>query len=139
MAEAIFAGAICGYLMAVLSSLLLAGSLTRAAAGEGVVRRFVAPTLSVPIVAVGIFTLGFFAWPALGVLVGAAYGALGEGTRALGSPNIYFSLAVAAVTVPQAVVVCLMAGRVEAPVVALAASCVLVFGWVMPILAEAAG
>jgi hypothetical protein len=139
LAEAIFAGAICGYVMALLSSLLLAGSLTRGAAGEGVVRRFVAPTLSVPIVAVGVFTLGFFAWPALGAVLGAAYGAAGEGTQALGSPNIYFSLAVAVVTAPQAAVVCLLAGRVEAAVVALAASFVVAFGWAMPILAEAAG
>ncbi|MEX2236043.1 MAG: hypothetical protein WEB00_00710 [Dehalococcoidia bacterium] len=137
MAESVFAGAIVGYVMAVVFSVLLALVIVELRAGSERMREFITPTLSLPLIATAVFTIAFWVWPAMGLLVGLAYGATREdGTDALGSPHIWFTLAILTVSLPQAAAISLLVRRLHPAVVGYVAVFAAAFGWVMPWLAE---
>jgi hypothetical protein len=134
-----FAGAVCGYLLAVVTSLFLARTLVTAPA-DGPLPGWLTPNMSYPMIALGVFVVAFWIWPAIGLLVGLAYGAVSDdGTSFLGSPNIYYTLVVLAVVIPQAAVACILMHRVDFWVIASIVALALTFGWLLPqltILAE---
>lgn len=137
MGQSILAGLVCGYLMAIITSLLVARMLLDARDEGGAVRRYIAPTMSFPLVATGVFTAAFWIWPAAGVLIGAAYGALRDsGEQFAASPNVYFSLALTAVALPQAAAASIALRRVSFTVLAYVALFAGLFGWAVPNLAE---
>ena len=137
MIESVFAGVAMGYLMAVVGSLLLAQIVIDLRGREGALGRIFAPSLSFPIIAIAVFTIAFWIWPAIGMIIGALYGATREdGVEFLGSPSIWFSVVIVAVSLPQAAALCVVMQRVHPLAVAYFVLFALLFGWAMPLLAE---
>jgi hypothetical protein len=126
-----------GYLMAVLGSVLLAQVVIELRARGGTLSQMFASSLSFPIIAIAVFTVAFWIGPAIGMVIGALYGATRDGAvEALGSPSIWFSLVVLAVSLPQAAALCLVLGRIHPLAVGYFVMFGLLFGWAMPWLAE---
>ena len=137
MIESVFAGLAVGYLLAVISSLLLAGVVVELRGREGALGQLFASSLSFPIIAIAVFTIAFWIGPAIGMVIGAIYGASrDDAVQALGSPSVWFSLAVLAITLPQAVALCIVLGRVHPLAIGYFVMFGLLFGWAMPWLAE---
>ncbi|MPZ23093.1 MAG: hypothetical protein GEU28_06020 [Dehalococcoidia bacterium] len=133
MIEAVFIGAACGYLVAVLTSALFARLLASSRTSGGLVDRVLAPSLSVPIIAIGVFAIGFWTWPALGIVLGAAFGSIHDSDAALlAVPNVYYPLALTLVIVPQVAVVSILMRRLAPEVVGVGGLVAGVFGWLMP-------
>jgi hypothetical protein len=135
--ESVFAGLAMGYLMAIVSSLLLAQVVIELRGREGALGNIVAPSLSFPIIAIAVFTIAFWIWPAIGMVIGALYGASRDSAvELLGSPSIWFTLAILAVSLPQAAALCFVLGRVHPLAVGYFALFAFLFGWAMPLLVE---
>ena len=71
MIESVFAGLAMGYLMAILSSLLLARVVIELRGRDGALGRLFASSLSFPIIAIAVFTVAFWIGPAIGMVIGA--------------------------------------------------------------------
>ena len=136
MAE-VFAGFVAGYILALLTTLPFAILLFRLRGSSEVLARIV-PTGTAVGFSVVLHGALFFCWTLVGLLFGLVLLAMNDAGagRGLGSANFAFTLFVAAVTLmlvaPFAVI---MAGA-RRYLVAGALSVVLVFGWLMPWLAE---
>jgi hypothetical protein len=126
-----------GYLMALISALLLARLILDMRRNSEYMQRVIAPTLTFRLVATAVFTIGFWIWPAIGLVIGAFYGATRDAAmEGLGSPSVWFTLVVLLVTVPQIAVATILMRRPSPAVIAHGVAFVIGFGWVMPWLAE---
>ena len=137
----VFAGFICGYGVALVSTPLLALMLLRlraAATPESSLGRLLPPNLSVTSLGVLLHTGLFFFWTAVGMLLGLVLLAMRGAGSALGSDNGAFSLFVAAVMLALFAPVAALVRVWRWQIVACALAVVVAFGWVMPHLARLA-
>jgi hypothetical protein len=134
--RAIFAGFAAGYVMGLASLGLSAFYLVRLRQHPWVKRAF-PPETNPFLLLVPLSVLFFLAWTALGMVLGAVFHLLesNEPENGLGSPNQAYTgiliLLTAALTVPLMPLL----RRYRAPVLALAAAFLLIFGYALPYLA----
>ncbi len=135
MAE-VFAGLICGYAIALLSTPLLALSVVRLRAGSELLARLLPPGTSLVSIGVVLHWALFLFWTAVGMLLGLVLLAMEDAGAAAGSRNAAFTLfvaaAVAAVIAPPVVVF----ARARRVVLSFGAFVIAVFGWLMPYMVE---
>jgi hypothetical protein len=138
--EAIFAGFTAGYFMAIVFTWLGAVMLTHARAHSGFLSQGVAGNLSWVALAVPISILSFLGWTAVGMILGLLYrGAETEfPDSGLGSPNFLFTLVIVLFAGLNLIMVQIPLRRLYWPVIVLAFSFLISFGWIMPHIAEAA-
>jgi hypothetical protein len=132
----VFAGFVAGYALAVLSTPLLALTLIRFRTESAVLARLFPAGVSM--VSLGVLVHGalFFFWTALGILLGLILLAMRDAGGALGSANAPFTLFVAGLTLALAAPFAIVLERLRQPVLLCSLLVVLVFGWLMPYLAE---
>jgi hypothetical protein len=132
----VFAGFVCGYILALLSTPLLALMLLRLRAGSELFQRLLPPGVSALGLSVLLHGGLFLFWTAVGMLLGLVLLAMeGEG-GALGSLNGPFSLFVVGVVLAFAAPVIVVARRARQLAIACVVGVVVVFGWLMPYMAE---
>jgi hypothetical protein len=131
-----FAGFICGYLLALASTPLLAMTLVRLRAGGGMLATLLPPGVSAISLSVILHAGLFFFWTAAGILLGLMLLAMDDSGSALASRNAAFSLFVAAVVLAIAAPVVIAVRSLRRVGIVLALLAVLVFGWLMPYMAE---
>jgi hypothetical protein len=132
----VFAGFLAGYILALLSTPVLAFALVRLRATSAVLSRLLPPGVSA--IGLGVLVHGalFMFWTALGILLGLVLLAMGDAGEALGSRNGAFTLFVAALVLMFAAPIVLAVRPLRQPALACAVAAVLVFGWLMPYMAE---
>ena len=135
MAE-VFAGFVCGYLLALISTPLLAIVLLRLRTGSELLGRLLPPGVSALSLSVLLHGALFLFWTAAGILLGLVLLAMGDAGDAVGSLNPPFSLFVAGLTLALAAPVVIVLRAVRRPALICAVAAVLVFGWLMPYMAE---
>ena len=135
MAE-VFAGFVCGYVLALISTPLLAVLLLRMRADSETLARLLPPGVSAMGLGVLLHMALFFFWTAIGILLGLTLLAMGDAADALGSLNLAFSLFVVAVVVAITAPVVIVVAPIRRVALAGAIAAVLVFGWLMPYMAE---
>jgi hypothetical protein len=132
----VFAGFICGYALALLSTPLLAVALLRLRADSPLLARLFPQATSVTALAMILHFSLFFACTGLGMILGLVLLAMDGSGGALGSPNAPFTLfafgTVVAIVAPLFVLVPPMRALSAANAVIATAG----FGWLMPYLAE---
>ena len=132
----VFAGFVCGYLLALLSTPLLAIALLRLRAGSELLARLLPP--EVPAVGVGVLLHGalFLLWTGLGIVLGLVLLAMEGGEAALGSRNLAFTLLVFGLVLAIAAPLIALARGARFAAITGTVAVVLVFGWLMPHMAE---
>lgn len=135
MAE-VFAGFVAGYVLALLSTPLLAFVLLRLRAEGGLFGRLLPAGVSA--ISVGVLVHGalFVFWTGLGIVLGLVLLAMRDAGGAVGSRNGAFSLFVAALALALVAPLVVLLPAFRRLVLAGALLVVLVFGWLMPYLAE---
>lgn len=140
MVGSVFAGFIAGYIMAIVFTLLGTVMLVHVRAryavlSQGIVANFSAGALAVPV-----SLAAFLFWTAVGMVLGLLYAGAESSfpDAGLGSPNLLFTLAVIMFTVVNTALVFIPLRRMYWPLVALGLSLIVTFGWVLPLLSEAA-
>ncbi len=132
----VFAGFLAGYILALVSTPLLAIALVRLRTRSELLARLLPP--EVPAIGLMVLVHGalFMFWTAAGILLGLVLLAMRDADGALGSRNIAFSLFVFALVLMVAapIVVALRPLRQASLVCAVVA--VVVFGWLMPYMAS---
>jgi hypothetical protein len=131
----VFAGFVCGYLLALLTAPLLALHLFRARASDGLVARMLPVGTSPIALVVVLHGVLFLLWTGAGLILGMVLFAMRDSGGALGSPNGPFTLFVAALTLMLASPFVVVMARLREVVVPMAVAALLVFGWLMPHLA----
>lgn len=135
MAE-VFAGFVAGYGLALITTPLLAMLLFRLRAGSEVLTRIFpseAPLVAVALVIHGALTFGL---TAVGIVLGLILIAMEDADGALWSLNWPFTLFVCAMTLAAVAPVFAVLRPLRKEVAAYSLLVVLVFGWLMPYLAE---
>jgi hypothetical protein len=134
----VFAGLICGYILALVSTPLVALTLLNMRARFPAVERTV-PT-QVPLLAVAVVIHGFtlMLWTALGMVFGLILSGIEERVPegGLGSPNGVFTLAVVMWTLVAFAPIIVLLRPVRRQAAAIAILFALLFGWLMPYLAQ---
>lgn len=132
----VFAGFICGYALALISTPLLAMALVKLRADSPLMARLFPKEASVTALAVTLHLGLFFACTALGMILGLVLLAMDGSGGAVGSPNAAYTLfafgLIVAIIAPLFVLVRpLRLLSAANAVIAIAG-----FGWLMPYLAE---
>lgn len=135
MAE-VFAGFVCGYVVALVLTPLMAWSLLRARASSQLLARVLPPGVSALGLAVLLHGAMFILWTGLGILLGLILLAMRDAEGALGSLNAAFSLLVFAITLALAAPLVALLRQMRLQLVLAATAVLLVFGWLMPYAAE---
>lgn len=135
MAE-VFAGFVAGYVLALVSTPLLAVVLVRLRAGGGLLAQLLPPGVSA--VSVGVLLHGalFLAWTALGIILGLVLLAMRDAGGGMGSANAAFTLFVAGLVLALAAPIAIALPPLRRAAIICALVAVGVFGWLMPYLAE---
>jgi hypothetical protein len=137
--EEVFAGFTAGYLMAIVFTWLGAVMLTHARTRFAFLSQGVAARLSWVALTVPISMFAFLLWTAIGMVLGLLY--KGAETNfpdaGLGSPNLLFTLAIIIFAVTNLIMVQIPLRRPYWPVITLALTFLISFGWVMPYMAQA--
>ena len=139
MAE-VFAGFVSGYIMALIFTALAALMLVQARSRIPYLAKAIAPNISAVGLAVPISLIAFLLWTAIGMFLGLLYRytleeASGGG---LGSPNLLYTILVVSFGGLTLAAVVATFRRLPWQVAAMGLSFIIVFGWVLPRLAEAA-
>lgn len=135
MAE-VFAGFVAGYALALLWTPVLAVLLLRLRAGGGLLGRLLPAGVSPLGLSVLLHGALFLFWTGAGILLGLVlYGMRGAG-GALGSLNGPYTLFVAGLTLALSAPVLIAVPALRLPVLLLSLAFLIVFGWLMPYLAE---
>lgn len=134
MAE-VFAGVVCGYALALLTTPLLAITLLRLRASGGLLARLLPTGASALPVSVLLHGALFLFWTALGIVLGLVLLAMRGADGALGSANAPFSLFVAGLTLAVSAPVIIALPRLRRPALIGALLVLAVFGWLMPHMA----
>ena len=137
MAE-VFAGLLCGFIAALVLTPLLAIALLKMRATSALLARLLPPGTSAAGLMVIVNGGMAFFWTAIGILLGLVLKAMNSGTprHFLLSRNAAFTLFVAGVVLALAAPIAFVALRYRAVAIAGAAGMVLLFGWLMPYLAD---
>jgi hypothetical protein len=132
----VFAGLVCGYILALLGAPLLGIGLVRMRTSSPLVQRLMPPgTPMVPLVVVlhgGLIIVCTGA----GILLGLLLYAMRDAGEALGSPNIAFTLFVVGLTVMVFAPIVILAVGFRKQALATAILVAAMFGWLMPYMAQ---
>ncbi|MCJ7510254.1 MAG: hypothetical protein MUP14_05125 [Dehalococcoidia bacterium] len=138
--EEVFAGFVSGYIMALIFSGLIALMVVERRSRIPYLAKVVAPNLSAAALAVPISLIAFLLWTAVGMLFGLLYRytlqeAPGGG---LGSPNLLYTLLI--ITFAGLILTAIVTAfrRLPWQVAMIGLSFIVLFGWVLPLLAQAA-
>jgi hypothetical protein len=132
----VFAGFVCGYILALVSTPLLAMVLLRLRAGNELLARLLPPGVSVISLSVLLHGALFLFWTAAGILLGLILLAMDDAGAAVGSKNAAFSLFVAGLVLALAAPVVIVLRPLRRAGLVCAIAAMLVFGWLMPYMAE---
>jgi hypothetical protein len=132
----VFAGLVCGYLLAFAGAPALAIGLTRLRTSSALLQRLM--PVGTPVVSLVVLLHGglIMACTGTGILLGLLLLAMKDAGEALGSPNIAFTLFVFGGTVAVFAPFAFVLARFRAQVVAAALVVLVVFGWLMPYVAQ---
>ncbi len=134
----VLAGLVCGYILALVSTPLVALTLLNMRARFPAVERTV-PS-QVPLLALAVVIHGFtiMMWTALGMVFGLILSGIEERVPegGLGSPNGVFTLVVLLWTVVASAPIIMLLRPVRRQAAAMAILFALLFGWLMPYLAQ---
>ncbi len=133
--EEVFAGFVCGFVMALVTTPVLAFYLMRLRARSEVFARLAPPETSIAPLVVVIQGGLFFLWTGLGIILGLVLIAMRHAGPAAGSPNGAFTLLVAGLTLAVVAPVAIVSRSLRQPSVAAALLMLGVFGWLMPYMA----
>jgi hypothetical protein len=138
--EEVFAGFVSGYIMALIFSGLVALMVVEMHSRIPYLAKVIAPNISAAALAVPISLIAFLLWTAIGMLFGLLYRytlqeAPGGG---LGSPNLLYTLLI--MTFAGLILAAIVAAfrRLPWQVAVIGLSFMVLFGWVLPLLAQAA-
>jgi hypothetical protein len=138
--EEVFAGFVSGYIMALIFSGLVAIMVVERRSRIPYLAKVIAPNISAAALAVPISLIAFLLWTAIGMLFGLLYRytlqeAPGGG---LGSSNLLYTLLI--ITFVGLILTAIVAAfrRLPWQVAVIGLSFVVLFGWVLPLLAQAA-
>lgn len=140
MAE-VLAGWVCGYALALVLTPIASIALVRARGSSALVQRAMPEGTPLIALSVVLHLFAILALTAVGLVLGMALGGIEDRSPegGLGSPNGVFTgliLGIAAIAVlPMALAV----PRARLPLLALGVTFAVVFGWIMPYLAELGG
>ncbi|MCY3880952.1 MAG: hypothetical protein F4152_07570 [Dehalococcoidia bacterium] len=134
--EALVAGAIAGYVMAMLTSVAVAYVVFGARDAE-VVERWIARDVSGPILFIPILTGSVLAWVFVGLVAAIIYEVadLGAQPDGLGSPSAAFTIVAVVFSLAPALLLGILWPRLWWMWVGLALPCLALFGWLLPHLA----
>ena len=132
----VYSGFIVGYAIALLSTPVLAITLFKMRAGNGVLARLLPEGTSAIGLCVILHTGLIFFWTAVGILLGLILLAMDGKGAALGSPNAPFTLFVFGTILAVAAPLILLIRSTRPLMIGCAISAVLAFGWLMPYLAK---
>jgi hypothetical protein len=136
MAEVI-AGWTAGYAMSLVSTFALTILLLQAS-GSRMIQRYTNGEMNPWFLAVPLSLGAFLVWTMIGLVLGSLYkvGGLADHPDALGSPSAPFLIGVAAVAVMPLPLLILFFRKQWLIWCGLSAAFVLLFGWLMPIMAQ---
>lgn len=131
----VFAGFVCGYIVALFSTPLAAILLVKLRTGSELMARLLPAGVSM--VSLGVILHGglFLFWTAAGILLGLVLLAMGEQDTELGSANPPFSLFVSGLTLAISAPLVALLPRFRAGALIGAVIVVAIFGWLMPHMA----
>ena len=132
----VFAGFVCGYILALAGAPLLALNLVHLRTSNSTVSRLLPAGTSVVALTVVLHGVLIIACTGSGLLLGLLLYAMRNGDGGLGSPNIAFTLFVSGVTLALFAPPLLLLARYRQQVLVVVAVVLLVFGWLMPYLAD---
>ncbi len=134
--EALIAGGIAGYVMAMLTSVAVAWLIFRAR-DEEIVEHWVARDVSGPVLLIPILTGSVLAWVFIGLVAAIIYevGDLGARPDGLGSPSAAFTIGAVLFSLAPALLLGIIWTRLWWLWAALALPCLALFGWLLPHLA----
>jgi hypothetical protein len=137
--EEVFAGFVSGYIMALIFSGLVAIMVVEMHSRIPYLTRAIAPNISAAALAVPISLIAFLLWTAIGMLLGLLYRytlqeAPGGG---LGSPNLLYTLLIIAFAGLILTAIVAAFRRLPWQVAVIGLSFIVLFGWVLPLLAQA--
>jgi hypothetical protein len=130
--EEVFAGFVCGYALALLSTPLLAILLLRLRARSVFIGRMLPENSSVIGVGVLLHSGLFLFWTAIGLVLGLVLFVMRDGDGGLGSPNAAYSLVVAGLAIALSAPIILVLPRLRQAALTAAVLFALLFGWLMP-------
>jgi hypothetical protein len=138
--EEVFAGFVSGYIMALIFSGLVALMVVEMHSRIPYLAKVIAPNISAAALAVPISLIAFLLWTAIGMLFGLLYRytlqeAPGGG---LGSHNLLYTLLIIAFAGLILTAIVAAFRRLPWQVAVIGLSFVVLFGWVLPLLAQAA-
>lgn len=132
----VFAGFVCGYILALIGAPLLAVWLTRARLTSPLIQRLAPPGTNVVALVAVLHGGLILVCTGTGLLLGLLLYAMRDAGEALGSPNIAFTLFVFALTVMLFAPVVALVARIRRQALVAALLVLLLFGWLMPYMAE---
>jgi hypothetical protein len=134
----VLAGLVCGYILSLIATPLVALTLLRMRARFPAVERTVPQQVPFPALAVVIHGFALMAFTALGMVFGLILSGIEERVPegGLGSPNGVFTLAVLLWTVVAFAPIIVLLRPVRRQAAAMAILFALLFGWLMPYLAQ---
>jgi hypothetical protein len=132
----VFAGFVAGYGLALISTPLFSIFLLRLRAGSATVARILPP--DVPVVGVSVLLHGALVlfWTGVGLVLGIILFAMRDADGAVGSLNGPFTLLVASLVLAVAAPLVALAAALRQIVIISALLALLIYGWLMPYLAE---
>ena len=134
----VFAGFICGFVLALISTPVLAVWLVRSRESSDFIARALPEGTSPLIISVPAANFAFFLWTALGIVLGMVLIAVDERTSqgGLGSENLLFTLIVLLFAVVIFLPPLVLLRRARRIVLLHAVCFVALFGWLTPYLAQ---
>ncbi len=134
--EALIAGWIAGYVMAMLTSVSTIWLVIRAR-GTEVIERWVARGVPAPLLAVPLFTGAILGWTMIGLVAGLIYEVanLHDQPDGLGSPSVPFTLATVTFALLPVALLSVLLGRLWWLWGTHALAFAALFGWLLPYLA----
>ena len=137
--EEVFAGFVSGYIMALIFSGLLALMVVERRSRIPYLAKAIAPNLSAVALAVPISLIAFLLWTAIGMLFGRLYRYTLEEAPdgGLGSPNLLYTMLIIAFAGLILTAIVAAFRRLPWQVAVIGLSFIVLFGWVLPFLAQA--
>lgn len=132
----VFAGFVCGYVVALFLTPLLAILLVKLRTGNELMARLLPAGVSA--VSLGVVIHGglFLFWTAVGILLGLVLLAMGEKDNALGSANPPFSLLVFGLALAVSAPFIVLLPRLRTAALLAIVVIIVIFGWLMPHMAD---
>ncbi len=137
MAE-VFAGFLCGFILALITTPLASLWLLRSRGVVPFISRAFPEGVPAPLISVPVSSFAFLLWTGLGIVLGMALIASDRATSqgGLGSPNILFTVIVLLTAVIIFLPPLVLLRRARRSLILLAVTFLVLFGWLTPYLAQ---